>query len=320
MTTPQQATAVTALTNAIGRYFTVVSVIPSLLPVAVTVVLVRSGAWTGSPDFGAGIAGLTDLSVGGAIGLIMAALLLGAVLHPVQLGVVRLLEGYWGTGPFWSRLRERRIAYHVDRRLRLQEIINKAEHSNPDPGAAAAAARLTAITAGISKSIYPADVDDTMPTRLGNALRAAETRVGAPVGLEIVKLAPHLLQVAPREQAEYVDEQRTTLDLVVRICLVCMLTTAVMIAFLWPHGIALLTALIPYGLAWMAYRGTVAAAQEYGAALQVLFDLNRFTLYESMHHRLPETTAAEKELVADITALTVDADEGMNVRYRHPTQ
>lgn len=293
MTTPQAANAATALANTIGRYFTVISVVPSLFFVALVVVLVQSGAWSGTPDFNAGFGALADLGVGGAFALLLGALVLGAVLHPVQFITVQFLEGYWGLGPFWAQIRAVRIQYHMARIDTLQELIDEktrlveanieAVNIQNAGGVAPTISDLdlaihhsTMTDARRLKAIYPADLAHVMPTRLGNALRAAETRIGHAVDLSILEFAPHLIHLASREQADYVNDQRTSLDLAVRTCLVSGLAFLVMIVFLWPHGLLLLTALVPYVLAWLCYRGSVSAAVEYGAALQMLFDLNRF--------------------------------------------
>lgn len=343
MTAPQPTNAASAFAATVGRYFTVVSVVPSLLLVAFIAVLVRSGAWSREPDLGEGVRALTDLSLGGTFALVLASLALGVVLHPLQFALVQFLEGYWSSSLFWTWLREDRIRYHVRRRATLDtqmcdeidilELHKKADQkwtaslgsdSTParPPGylddedlAAHHSARTEAQRL---LSIYPADPRHVMPTRLGNVLRAAETNVGAATRLSIIKFAPHLMMLAPREQADYVNDQRTTLDLAIRSCLVCMLGFLAAVIFLWPHGLWLLVALVPLGLAWLCYRGAVTAAQEYGSALRMLLDLNRFALYEHMRLPLPDTTADERRLVRCLEALSSDPELDVSVAYRQP--
>ena len=54
--------------------------------------------------------------------------------------------------------------------------------------------------------------------------------------------------------------------------------------------------LAPYAVAYLAYRGSVTIAQEYGTALAVLVELNRFTLYERLRLDVPKSLKAERKL------------------------
>jgi hypothetical protein len=64
--------------------------------------------------------------------------------------------------------------------------------------------------------------------------------------------------------------------------------------FLVADGPWVLVAGIPYALAYVSYRGAVAAAHEYGTALSTLIDLDRFRLYAELHIPLPTDTSAER--------------------------
>ncbi|MBV9013411.1 MAG: hypothetical protein JO272_15470 [Pseudonocardiales bacterium] len=332
MTAPEASNPTSALAATVGRYFTVVSLVPSLLLVAFITVLARSGAWSHEPDFGVGIGALTRLGVGGTFVLILSALALGAVLHPLQFALVQFLEGYWGVSSFWGALRENRIRHHAARSqdldLRIASETIKLGQVEDNDGKVSPS-NLTdlelayhsaeKVAAERLRSIYPANSYHIMPTRLGNVLRAAETRAGAAVGLDIINFAPHLMMVARREHAAYVNDQRTALDLAIRTCLVCLLGFAAALLYLWPHKLWLLISLVPFGSAWLCYQGAVAAAQEYGAALRMLLDLNRFAMYEQMRLPLPLSTAGERKTVWALKALNSDPNNEYSVRYRHPS-
>lgn len=327
MTAPQAGHPTTLFATVVGRYFTVVSVVPSVLLVAFVVVLHESGAWSREPDFGAGVRALAQLGLGGIFALVVGSLALGAVLHPLQFALVQFLEGYWGVSSFWTALRENGIRFHRERRamlvayeqayqgeadeLRKLKVKKPARHPVLPLSNAQAAERL--------RLIYPADSEDMMPTRLGNVLRGTERAAGAAVALDSVTFALHMMMVAPRAELDYVDDQRTSMDLAVRSCLVSLLGCLVTIVYLWPHRLWLLVALVPLGLAWMCYRGAVTAAQGYGAAVRMLFDLNRFALYERMGFPFPATTAAERKTVAAISALGSGEEIGGLIRYRNPS-
>jgi hypothetical protein len=333
MTAPQPSNPTSAFAATVGRYFTVISVVPSLILVAFVNVLARSGAWSHEPDFGAGIQALTQAGLGGAFTLILMALALGVVLHPLQYPLVQFLEGYWGASPFWRALREDRIRYHVWRRNKLgllaadeAQTLGLVEQDD-DVGALSkvqlpdefyAVHGAEKVAADRLESSYPRNPGHIMPTRLGNVLRAAETNAVVVYGLDVIDFGPHLMLVAPREHAEYVNDQRTALDLAIRTCLVCLLGFVAAVLFLLPHKLWLLISLIPLGLSWMCYLGAVTAAQEYGEALRMLVDLNRFALYKQLRLPLPTTTNSERKTVENLKGLSSDPQEGVSVRYRHP--
>lgn len=350
-TLSQPSNPASAFAAAVGRYFTAVSVVPSLILVTFVLVLVRSGAWTREPDFGEGIRALTQLGLGGTFALILAGIAFGVVLHPLQFLLVQVLEGYWGVRPFWAGLRANRVSHHVRRRNDLQGKII-AEDQILDRHAEAAKEHLkSAVRAAKAKrdgrqpepvvippgylspeehaalvssrtathrlwSIYPKEPSHIMPTRLGNVLRHAEDHAGEGTGLRILEFAPHLMMVAPREHRDYVDDQGTSMDLAVNSCLVFLLGFFASVVFLWPHGLWLLVALVPLGLAWLCYEGAVTAAQGYGSALRMVLDLNRFALYEQMHLPIPLTTEAERETVKDLKKLSSEPSYHSIIRYR----
>lgn len=90
--------------------------------------------------------------------------------------------------------------------------------------------------------------------------------------------------------------------------------------YLWPHKLWLLISLVPFGLAWLCYQGAVTAAQEYGASLRMLLDLNRFALYEQMRLPLPLplSTTGERATAEALTELSSRPNDEVSIRYRHP--
>jgi hypothetical protein len=328
MTAPAASNPATTFATTIGRYFSIVSVVPSLVLVTFILVLVRSGAWNHGPDFAAGVNALTQAGLGGAFALVLAALALGVVLHPLQYALVQFLEGYWGTGPFWQALRKNRIRHHMWRRNKLGlRVADEAEALGLVDGGGASKVDLDDWEAAVHTAekvaaerllaIYPRDEAHIMPTRLGNVLRAAETNAGFAIGLDIIDFGPHLMMVARREHVDYVNDQRTAMDLAARSCLVCLLGFLAAVIFLFPHGLWLLVSLIPLVLSWLCYQGAITAAQEYGESLRMLVDLNRFALYAELHLPLPSSTPAERETVADIRKLSSEPKKTAFLLYRH---
>ena len=93
--------------------------------------------------------------------------------------------------------------------------------------------------------------------------------------------------------------------------------TFVAIAFLWRHGPWLLLALVPYGIAYLSYRGAIVVAHEYGSAVSTMIDLDRFALYDSLHLPPPATTTAERRMNAQLMEL-ISPNPEIVLRYQHP--
>ncbi|GAA5162062.1 hypothetical protein GCM10023321_47070 [Pseudonocardia eucalypti] len=294
--------------DSIGRYFSLVSALPSAMLVSWVVLLVGSGAWSRQPDLNAALRTFGELSVGGGAGLILASLALGAILHPVQYAFVQFLEGYWGISRLARRMRFIRMKHHWKRLrdLRLEsmrladQIVNTDQIPKDAPDGdrirtERALIELHAVRQEINRvtAAAPPNLDAIMPTRLGNVLRYYEREVGRPYGITTVTAVPFLSRTAAPGDMDYVNDQRSQLDLAVRMSIVAFIATGLTVMFLARHGLWLLVALVPYAAAYLAYRGAVVIAGEYGRALGVLVTLNRFELYDRL--RLPPVLSTEEE-------------------------
>jgi len=359
--------AISGVGGAIGRYFSIVSFIPSLLLTGLVFALIESGAWSegGSLDWarvGSAFASLGNLAL-----LILISITLGVAIHPVQFALVQLFEGYWGAGRWAQRARVARILHHrrkylsyIDHpgladmgeiRRKDQEAVDAAEKFERasrkaseatiarEKAAAEQAAKRAQLDPGVRVSrisiadevnrlaaSYPlptrvglnSEYDDIMPTRLGNALRKHERQAGAQYGLNAVSAIQHLSFVAPAERLNYISDQRQLLDLSVRMSATSLVATVISITALWRHGPWLLLALAPYGVAYLSYRGAVVVANEYGAAIAAMIDLDRFALYDSLRLPRPPDTAAERRMNAKLMKLLTNDPEAVVLRYAHP--
>ena len=77
--------------------------------------------------------------------------------------------------------------------------------------------------------------------------------------MDALQIVPHLLLIAPANHVAYVNDQRSQLDLAVRMTFISMTASATALLFLWPYGLWALIAVIPYMLAYLTYRGAVVA-------------------------------------------------------------
>lgn len=293
--------------NSIGRYFSVVSFIPSSLYVLFVYLLVASGSWHHSPDWNHAFVSLGHLGVDGVVLLTFLGVGLGIFIHPVQFSIVQFFEGYWGKRSISQDIRYRRIVYYQRLCRKLNRDVSYAKEKldarEKDDLTMRAPIRSKGDEADRVRRMFPADLNEVMPTRLGNVLRRAESQAGSQYGIVALQAVPHLLLIAPANHVNYVNDQRSQLDLAVRMTFISVVAVATSIIFLWPDGAWVLIALIPYGLAYFSYRGSVVAAGHYGYALETLINLNRFALYQQLHVKLPASTEKEQEMNAALRNL-----------------
>jgi hypothetical protein len=308
--------------QAIGGYFSLVSVLPSVLFVAFAYFLLESGALSGQPNWGDSSKALRDLGLGGSAILVIAAIALSMVMHPVQFVLVQILEGYWGTGRWAVRLRVGLVNRHHSRFAALHDgPLDSDEYdalrlSSPD------AFRLISLNDEARRQLtyYPDDPKWIMPTRLGNVLRRFEMAAGRPFGLNGLSVLPHIGLVADDKHIAYLNDQRSALDLAVRGCVVSGLASLLAVVALWDDGLWLLLALIPYAGAYLSYRGAIVTASHYGVAICSVIALNRFALYERLRVELPGSPAQEVRLNDRLEPLYAFAATPDSIRYRRSAQ
>jgi hypothetical protein len=321
----------------IGRYFAVVSVLPSVLLAGWLYLLVLTGALTGTPELLRATSHLSQFRPAEAAVVAAVALLLAVALHPLQFTLVQLLEGYWGSSRMMRQLRARRTAAQIRRWAAASDGLRKAQTSlrplrqpedtvrdtlrsvtgaSPQAGKAALQAIIDEEAWQPEYDFDPPEIAHFMPTRLGNTLRRHEVLAGGSYRLPVLRFSTHIGLVANPEHTAYVNDQRTQLDLAVRMCISSLFATVATFAIMWQHGLWLLLALVPYGLAWASYRGALTTARGYGAALAGWVDLNRFALYDALHLPQPDTTDMERSQNDAVVDMILGSDT-YAARYEH---
>ncbi len=306
--------------SAVGRYFSVLTVIPSTLLVSYLYALAQADPWTGRVEWARAGRAFTDLGLGGVAVLALVSLLVGLLLHPLQFSLVQFCEGYWGTSRSAQAAMNRRILYHRKVRaslLRLQgaglrRLIDAGQSPNHPDARQVDAEHLPDLSAygEASRLIlrYPRRRNDVRPTRLGNVLRRYEADAGARYNLPGVTITPHLTVVAAPADLAYLNDQRTLLDLTVRLVVLSALATACTGIALWRCGLWLLLMLVPYTATYLFYRGAVGVAEGYGTALMVLIDMNRLALYDRLGMVRPPDMGAERTMNAALGRLLRDLE------------
>lgn len=293
-----------------GRFF-LIGYLPAYAAALFLLVLVWAGA-PGQLRFSKAWKTAAALSVGEILLLIVAITLAGLVTQPLQLGLVRLLEGYWPDRldrlgePLRRRQRDRRdsLAKTADLPERPQEL-TRAELNRR--GRAGTELRRR----------YPA-ADQVLGTAFGNALAAAESRAGAMYGWDAVVAWPRLYPVLGDRTREVVSARRDLMDAMARLAAVSVLTGVVAAALLVRSGWWFWLALVPLLLGRLAYRAAVEAALAFGEAMETAFDLHRFDLLAALHLPPPDDVEQERRLARGLCTMWREGTEPPPVGYAHP--
>ena len=316
-----------AARDTVGRYFSLVSALPSALLTLYIFALWVSGAWNGIPSVGHVAHAISKLGIADVISLLVISAAIALALHPLQFSMVQLMEGYWGANIVAEYLRSARMEHHWRRISGLRE---KAEDGQDQLDACEGAAneddvnlrqRLRLVSrigeAGRILTGQPLMLDEIMPTRLGNILRYYELAAGQPYGLSAIKVMPYLAQVARADDKRYLDDQRSQLDLAVRMSVTALIAFVATVGFMCRDGIWLLVSLVPSAIAYLSYRGAIIAAGQYGRAIAVIIALNRFSLYEQLQMPVPASSVEERSINKGLRHL-MEYDRDTWMIFRRP--
>jgi hypothetical protein len=295
----------------------------SLLPVGVLALYVLALAWSGAPARSPSVGRVVQhaKSVAGweVFLLAVAVVAVALIAEPLQVTLVRLLEGYWGQSWAGRLLAAPGVAFHRWRRGRLDRAQRRT---------AGGPARKLARREEAARKLraYPAG-QAILPTMLGNILRSAEDRAGRRYGLDAVIAWPRLYPLLSDKVAGVVNDLRDQLDLVARFCVVFAIAAAVSAGFLATHGWWLAVALVPVAGAWLSYQAALAAAAAYGQAMETAVDLHRFDLLTALHLPLPANLSGEVAANRELTrflrqpaeyVFALGRGRGSDFTYSHP--
>jgi len=296
----------------VGPRLSFVGLLPNLALFGWIACLLASGAPQAAPQWSRLWAAAKDPGGGEALMAVVGLLVLALVMHPLQLSLVRLLEGYWGNAPGARDLARRATARQARQRDALRQALQYSGPGQPD---AATLQRMQASAAALIQR-FPA-TERLMATALGNALRAAEDRPQRAYGLDGVVIWPRLYVLLPESMRSLLGDARNQMDVALRFVAVFVIAAVVSAALLWQHAPWPAVSLAALALAWLSYRAGVQAAIAYGQVIDVAFDLYRFTLYPALHLALPANLDQERALNAQISAF-LRQGQRPNFVYSHP--
>jgi hypothetical protein len=278
-----------------GRRFYLVGYLPTYAAVLFLLVLV----WAGAPGWGdhrahrlsfsAAWSTASHLSVGEVVLVAVAVALLAVLLQPLQLAMVGLAEGAWPTwlGSKWARQWQRSRRNRLERKERL--LLAGTEPARE-------AVQQAGEAGGELRRRFPRPEFLLRPTGLGNVLAAMTDHAGRVYGLDAVPAWPRLYPVLGERVKSLVDDRRDTLDTAVRMAVTMAVTAITSVVLLLLSGWWVLLALIPLGIAVLAYNAAVQAALAYAEIVHVAFDLHRADLLTALRMELPRRQDAERAL------------------------
>jgi hypothetical protein len=214
----------------------------------------------------------------------------GLVVSRLTTPVLRLLEGYWPTRPArLTRMRNARIT-KTQKKAAAEDKEWQALTDQIQPPATPTPQQLASI-ARLDRASHrrPDQPNLFMPTRIGNILRAAETRPRGRYGLDAVATWPQLWLVLPDSTRQELLSARQALDSSVAASIWGILF-CVFIPWTWVA--------LPIGLAVSAIAVTIwvpARAEVFGDLVDAAYDMHRIALYQQLRWPLP--TDPQDELV-----------------------
>jgi hypothetical protein len=217
---------------------------------------------------------------------VLAILASGVVVQRLTLPALRFLAGYW-PAPL-ETLRVRGVGRERARLERMQADW-MALAAGLEAGAGGGDLQHDYVVLDGRLRRLPAGHHRLMPTRLGNILRAAESRPYDKYGLDAVRCFPHLWLLLPEGVRDELAAARGRLDGAVAACLWGVLFIAWGGVNPWAIPIGAAVALGSWRW-WLPER-----AEAFGDLLEAAFDLYRPTLYQALRWPLPASPAAERE-------------------------
>jgi hypothetical protein len=234
----------------------------------------------------------------------------GIVVARLTTPVLRLLEGYW---PRWLDVAQRPLAKRQGKKAAsisagFQAVAGPVLTGDPPP-TPEQQAEYTRLTHSSRRFPGPGRYQ---PTRVGNTLRAGESRPVDKYGLDAVAVWPHLWLLLPDTARSELAAARGSLDAAVG-------------AFIW----GLLFVLFALWAPWAALAGLVVAAaafllwvpnraEVYADLVEAAFDLYRRALYDQLRWPVPENPRDERAKGRELTAYLVRGASGTEPSFTSP--
>jgi hypothetical protein len=274
--------------TSVSSRFNLVSLAPAALLATAVGALVACGAFTGVPSLHLLLVRSGEVNIFIASVIFLVVFSIALILHPFQLLLVRILEGYWEDVPVLRKLRYLGIEINRRRRWELNVVENRKD---------------------LDLRLYPPKNADLLPTRLGNVLRSAERQAGQRYGFSsTIEMLPRIYPSISQSLSDFIGSARDDLDMACRMCAVlwmialiagCTLTADGAVAASAGAWLAVPVVAAAFGM--FSYRAAIRCAGDYGKLIYYVFDLHRRDFIRAFGYIPPENPDDEKQLITDIT-------------------
>ncbi|MFD3481015.1 hypothetical protein [Streptomyces sp. NPDC058695] len=230
-----------------------------------------------------------------ALLLLCAAVLFGIVLNALQTPLYRILEGYllWPRSAYDRGCRRQRA-----RKERIADLIARPEGRTP--------VQRALLNEQLAR--YPADDDQTAPTRLGNAIRRFEEYGHNRFRLDTQVLWNELSAAAPEQARRQTETARTSVDFFVALLyghgVVAVLAFLALASAGAERPLLVVTAIALCALIPLWYRSAVYATDEWAAAVRAMVNLGRKPLADALGLVLPKQLAEERTMWQIVTRMS----------------
>ena len=287
--------------KALAQSFQVGTVFPSALLVLFNVYIVLP-RFTSEADAS---------SMPSAVIISALVLMISYTLYAFNFPLIRFLEGYKLKGNFVS---QRLLNVHTHRFLylnsRIEELQTEREllesTSSGKNGEKLFLANprwqnLNIELARLEREFdldYPSNPDSVLASALGNTIAAFEDYPRLRYGIEPVVLWPRLIPVLKdNKHIDFVTQEKAVFDFLMNTGLVVTLLgmeSCILLIGARHIGMGLVILALTLFCVLIFYRGTIAAAREWGTMVRVAFDLHRNELHKRLGLRDAKTFEEER--------------------------
>jgi hypothetical protein len=225
------------------------------------------------------------------ISIIITIAIIANILSHFDRVVIRILEGYyWITwiANIWTKWQNKLIER---KQQRFQQLAKKYYKGLP-PLSRTEQAEYANLDWQL---MYIPQTKQRLPTKLGNLLRAIESRPGEKYGLNIFICWPRFWLILPESVKTELTTARANLETTARIWLWGLLFVVWTPYSYWAIAISIITMIL-------AYRWLLQAAGIYGQLIESSIDLHRHLLYKQLRWQLPTNPVEERQQGEKLTA------------------
>jgi hypothetical protein len=243
------------------------------------------------------------------LGVLIGVAASGVVIQRMTTPALQLIEGYWPA--FLKPLRDWRIR-QIRRKEERTESRWASLQESVQSGTATAGQR--AESARADRWLRRIPSPDYLPTRVGNTLRAAESRPTAKYGLNAPAIWPHMWLLLPEATRTELSQARASLDTAVAACLWGLAFVAFTPWAWWAAPVGVGVSAAAY-LFWVPAR-----AEVYADLVEATFDLHRTVLYTQLRWPLPANPADERSLGQQISTYLLRGLSGTSPAFTQPAE